>query len=431
MSLPPPRPTRGLPRVLLGLLVAGAPLAAAFGTLALAARDARAGMEEYSTFDVEAQEEDDESLLDHLLTRHPLEWRDEWEHAAQAFRSAQGCLTSGQWFLQNELKLRTPLGQRARFDLGLTQTHSNETDFDYLRFGFRFPTRFGTPGAEFLPSYDKSRQDLLVLYEAGADTGAFLLQAVWGFEDLFNNLWAFRQTRVGQVSEPYLRHPYEPRLRLAGRGRAWRAEAGGRWMTPGRKLVAPTDDATEYHEQALWGTLAWASIEAGALGTVLEAATTNQQVATTAAPQSRPLENRYEFRRKWSVELSARRELPARLGVLARWIYQERDARYGVGIGPGAFGAVDRLAQAELTWRAAPRVALRLGGMIDAITVAKRGATPWDTYGSRHESRGYLGITARFGRVVVQGIEGFELDREAYDVWGVHDKGFVHLQTTF
>ena len=73
-----------------------------------------AGTEQFSTFDVEAQEEDDESLLDHLLTRPPRAWRDEWEHSTQAVRTSQGCLTSGQWFIDTQLKLSAPLGERAR-----------------------------------------------------------------------------------------------------------------------------------------------------------------------------------------------------------------------------------------------------------------------------------------------------------------------------
>jgi hypothetical protein len=33
--------------------------------------------------------------------------------------------------------------------------------------------------------------------------------------------------------------------------------------------------------------------------------------------------------------------------------------------------------------------------------------------------------------VSLQAIEGIELDHEPYDVWFIHDKGFLHLQTTF
>jgi hypothetical protein len=32
---------------------------------------------------------------------------------------------------------------------------------------------------------------------------------------------------------------------------------------------------------------------------------------------------------------------------------------------------------------------------------------------------------------VDRGDEGIELDDEGYEVWFVHDKGFLHLQTTF
>ena len=67
--------------------------AAAIALVALlatfAAAPVRAGTEEFSTFSVEAQEEDDESLIDHMLTRTPHAWAGEWERAPQALRSAR------------------------------------------------------------------------------------------------------------------------------------------------------------------------------------------------------------------------------------------------------------------------------------------------------------------------------------------------------
>src|SRR5207244_247096 len=169
-------------------------LAAALAVVLLGGRPARAGTEEFSTFDVEAQEEDDESLLDHFQTRSPHAWRDEWEHALQAIRTSQGCLTSGQWFIDTDLKLRAPLGRRAQFRLDLRQSESDDQSFDYLDFSFQFPTRFGTPGAMFRPFFDKSRQDFALTWGWGADTSAAQLQIVYTLEDVFNNLWAFRQT---------------------------------------------------------------------------------------------------------------------------------------------------------------------------------------------------------------------------------------------
>ena len=205
--------------------------------LCLGPRAGRAGTEEFSTFDVEQQEEDDESLLDHLLTRAPRAWRAEWERAPQAFRSQQGCLTSGQWLIHSDLKLETALGSRARLGVKLRQYEDDAANFNYLDLTFRFPTRFGTVGALFRPLYDKSRQDFGVTWETGADTSALQVQAVFGLEDLFNNLWEFRQSRVGNRSEPYLQHPYEPALRLVTRHQRWRTELEGKYLTPSRRRI--------------------------------------------------------------------------------------------------------------------------------------------------------------------------------------------------
>ena len=59
------------------------------------------------------------------------------------------------------------------------------------------------------------------------------------------------------------------------------------------------------------------------------------------------------------------------------------------------------------------------------------GQPPAHTWGTRVETRAYLALQVRFGRVLVQGTECFELDKENYDVAFIHDKGFVHIQTTF
>ncbi len=87
--------------------------------------------------------------------------------------------------------------------------------------------------------------------------------------------------------------------------------------------------------------------------------------------------------------------------------------------------------QLEALWQARHALALRGGALHDRIGIARSGAQPYFTYGSRTESRAYLGLIARFGRVTVQAVEGLELDREPYEVWAIHDKGFLHLQTTF
>ncbi len=413
----------------------GAARLAALSLLAIAALvpapAARAGTEEFSTFDVALQEEDDESLLDHVLLRLPRAWRDEWERAAQALRTSQGCLTSGQWFIDTEMKLRAPLGRRAWLGVDLRQSESDAAAYNYLDFSFRFPTRFGVPGAMFRPLYDKSRQDFGVFWESGADTAAFLARAAFNLEDTFNNLWAFRQTRVGQVGEPYERHPFEPALALRARGDGWRAEASGQYLSPSRKRVVAYAYALQPRRLTLWGTLGGAALEARALGLEWELRGANQQARSSDQPIDLSAGPNDSFRRKWSAEAAVRRALSPRLTAELRGLYHSRTQRWGPPFGPGAFEAVDRVLQLDAVWRARPTLALRVGALYDRIGIARSGAQPTYSYGSRKESRAYVGLIARFGRVSVQGIEGFELDPEPYEVWGIHDKGFVNLQTTF
>ena len=407
---------------LLVLLLAAVPLAS---------MPARASTEEFSNFDVLAQEEDDESLLDHLLTRPPSEWRDEWERAPQAFRTAQGCLTSGQWFLANDLKLVSPLGTRARFGLDLNQSESDETSYDNLDLSLHFPTRYGTAGVMFRPLHDKARQDFALQWTLGSDTTSSLLEMTFTFEDLFNNLWAFRQTRVGNMSEPYERHPWEPALRAAVHHSTWRADLAGKFLTGSRKIVASDIPGTPDRRQTLWGTWAAGSVEARALGVTWEARGSNRQAGSTDQPVDLSVLDDRLFRRQWQGELAGHANWAGRWSLELRGVHAVRTQSYGLPHPPARFDAIERVVQVEAGWRATPILAARVGGLYDRITVNQAGTTGRFTYGTRNESRAYVGLTARFGRVSVSGVEGIELDPESYPVWLVHDKGFVHLQTTF
>jgi hypothetical protein len=273
------------------------------------------------------------------------------------------------------------------------------------------------------------------MWDVGSDTSAFQMRAIAGLEDLFNNIWEFRQTRVGNIGEPYLRHPYEPGLRLVVRQPGLRGEIGGRYLTPSSKrIVISTSDESRNRIQTLWGTLAWASVEARALGLEWEARGANQQAASSDAPTLQPQPDGRDYRRQWSIETAVRRLIVERLTAEARWVYQDRTQTHAPPIGPRTFDAVDRVVQLEALWSAGSRLILRVGGLHDRITVTQAGnwpSIPYRTYGTRAENRAYLGVIARFGRVSMQGIEGIELDHEPYEVAGVHDKGFLQLQTTF
>ena len=375
-----------------------------------------AGVEEFSTFSVEAQENDDESLLDHMLARTPLAWRDEWERSPLALRSAQGCLTSGEWANKTDFKLRTAIGRRAWFGVEFRQNENDRVQYEYTEFSFHVPTRLGTAGWMFRPSRDKSNQDMALMWDLGADTSAFQVRGVFGLEDVFNNFWEFRQVTTGGRAEPYLRHPWEPGLLVVVRRPRVRAELGGRYLTPSTKRVLD-------QVRSLWGTLAWASVEARALGIEWEVQSLNHQASSTEHPIDLPQPDGRDFRRQWSVEAAARRRIASRLTAEARWLYQARTQFHAPPVDPPRFEAVDRVLQVEAAWSATPSLLVRLGGLYDRISIRNSAVSAPLSYGPRTESRAYVAAMARF--------EGLELDHEPYEVWAVHDKGFLQLQATF
>ncbi len=412
-------------RARLALLFALALLPAARAT------PARGSTEEFSSFDVERPEEDDESTIDHLLARPPAGWREEWERAPQAFRTSQGCFTSGQWYTNHQLKLASPLGRRARFGLRLDEVQSDLLSYENLELWFLFPQRLGTLGVMFRPYYDKSRQDFALTWELGADTTRNQLRLVYGFEDLFNNLWVWRQTRVGESSSPYDRHPWEPAFKAALRRPRWHLETEGRWLTLARRRVDPTGGPGPGHEQTLWGTWGSAELGARALGTTWTLCTENRQASSTDQPLDLSTGDARRWRRLWRVELAARRAAGPGLEVESRWLYLDRAQNVAPPLADAPFHAIDRTLQLEARWTARADLAVRLGGLFDRVSVAGPVEPGHPAQGTRIESRAYFGLAARFGRVSVCGVEGIELDPEPYEVWHHHDKGFLSLQTTF
>lgn len=388
-----------------------------------------ANIEEFQSFDVARQEEDDENLLDHHLTRMPWQWSTEWERSHGGFRAAQGCLTSGQWFMVNELKTRVAMGDRAWLDIGYRDVKDNESSYSWLQLEFRYPTRIGAFGWRFRPVYDKSSQDFALLYDWGDGASPLQIKAAFTIEDMFNTFWEFRQTRVGNRSEPYRKHPFEAELRVIHRGAHHRVETYGQWLTPSTKDINEPDPS-QNRTLTLWGERA--GLEASASRGAWTAETRFEQVQaySTDTPVSGITDSR-SFRRRWVAELALRRAMGDRATAEVRWVHQERLQDWRPPLGDGRFRAMDRMPMAEVTWRAHERVLARIGTLYDRVKVERVGSVPAFSYGTRKESRIVLGLQVRFGRVLLQGVESIELDREPYDVFFHHDKGFLHLQTTF
>jgi hypothetical protein len=394
-------------------------------------RGARASTEEFSTFDVERADDDDETFLDLTLLRTPYDWTDAWQRSDQGFKTSQGCLTSGQWAIASDLRVRAPIGQKSHFGVDYHQVENDMEQWSTFDLSFLFPQRVGTLGAFFRPLYDKSRQDFGMFVEAGHDTAAAVMRATFTVEDMFNNLWAWRQTRVGDASASYLRHPYEPALELGVRRARWRTRVYGKYLTPSIKDFT---DVTGVARQTLWGTVGTAELEGEALGATWNTAFTTKQARSSderlSPPPPSPGDNS-NFRRLWNAEAGVRGRLPWRIEALARTIYMERTETWAPPTPVGRYDSIERLFQVDLRRAFATRWTFRVGGMFDRATVVRTGITPWRPNQTRNESRPYFGFEASFGAIRVYGIEGIELDPEKYDVWLVHDKGFLGLQARF
>ncbi len=391
---------------------------------------ARADTREWSSVNVAVEEEDDENFLDHYLSRAPVQWRDTWEHSTGGLRIEQGCLTAGIWYQQNDFKARAPLGAHPYLDLAWQQRTDDERAYEYLQLDFRFPTHaHGVFGVRFRPSYDKSQQDFAALWDYGDGASPLQVQASFTVRDMFNKLWAFRQTVVGGHAEPYRAHPFEPGIHVVSRGARHRVEFESAWLTPSRKKVF--DPLTDADGQfSLWGSRAtllgvqafgdWEGELRGA----------NEQVLSATEFAGTPGSGRV-FRRRWTGEVAVRRHLTPALFAEARWLYQDRSQDWQPPAGPASFRAYDRMPALELDWTMKPDMVWRVGALYNRIAIDLDGRQQYFTYGARKESRAWIGLQARFGRVQVQGIEGIELDAEPYPVTFHHDKGFLSLQTTF
>lgn len=405
-------------------------LLAALALVLLLAPVARASVEEFSTYDLARMEEDDENFLDRWLTRMPARWSAEYAAAPNAFRTSQGCYTSGEWYMRHDLKARAALGERAWLDVGFEQVTDNLASWQWVRLDFRWPTkRAGTFGFRFQPAPDKSQQDFAALWDWGSPGDPLQVAAVFTVEDAFNSLWEFRQARVGDRNEPYRAHPVEPALYVTTEGRRHRVEVGGKWLTPLRRDILDPD-TTRNGSYSLWGAKGHLLAELSLEHWELEARFESEQVRSSEVSVLQPGDGR-SFRRRWLAETAVRRVLGSGWRAEARGAYQDRTQDWSPPLGLAAMRALDRGAALEVSGPPKEGWFMRVGFMRDKVGFAARGVIPASTWGTRRESRAYVGLEARFGRVRVQGIEGVELDAERYEVSFHHDKGFLQLQTTF
>ena len=398
--------------------------------LLVCAPRARASYEEFSTTDVGREEEDDEFLLDHVLVRQPAEWAAEWALASGGFRSSEGCFTSGQWYLDHELKVRVPMGDTTFMNLGIRDVSDDESTYGWTQFDLRFPLRHaGLWGLRFRPTFDKSRQDVALLWDHGNDFTPLQIQATFTLEDIFNKFWSLRQTRVGDDSEPYIRHPYEPALHVAWRGAGPSFSASGKWLTPSNKRF-DTRDPTLRRRETLWGEKSDASFSQRVGVHTVEVAFEQIQASSFAYTPAGDGDH-HLYRARWRLETAVTRPVGEHGRVALRFFYQERTQIWRPPISNTAMGVIDRMPMIEGWFRAPSGLGARVGFMRDRVTESDDGGIPVTTYGTRVETRAFFSLQKQFGRVRLQGTEGIELDKEPYPVTFHHDKGFIQIQAVF
>ena len=399
--------------------------------LLVGASPARASIEQFASFDVFAPELDDENAIDYFLSRPVDDWRDEWDASPSALRADQGCLTAGIWYQANEFKARSMLADSTWLDLGFVEHTDPGGSYRWLQFDVLHATRrLGAFGGRFRPAYEKSAQDFAALWTAGDGRSPLQARVTLDIEDTFNRLWTVRQAAVGEGHwEPYRVHPFEPAVDFAARGPHHRLEFSDTWLMPSRKDIVDPSPAVA-GSLSLRGNhaLALAEHDLGAWTGIVRCEGTAARSSRSNLAQSG---DGHVDRQQWSAEAALRRVLGPRLRVEGRYVYMRRAQDWRPPVASGAFAALDRIGETELTWRANANWQWFTGLLYDRIGVASSGSPPGSSYGSRKESRAFIGLQARLGHVRLQAVEGIELDAEPYQVSFHHDKGFLHLQAAF
>lgn len=385
---------------------------------------------------VGATEGDDEYLFDQELSRSPFNWHDEYDQASNAFRASQGCFTAGHWHIDNQLKFEVPLGDTSRFRLDYLDYADMESVYGWTRLEFRFPIpHMGRWGFRYTPNFEKSRQDMALMWEHGNALTPFQVQGVFTLEDIFNNFWSQRQVVVGGEAEPYVRHPYEPAVSLNWRGGGPRLSANAKWLTPSTKRFE-AKDPTQRRTEKLWGAKGDGTVSQSIGGTTIEGAFETVQKSSYADWDQQPGDH-HEFARRWRIKGSLIQAIGDNAHVAVHYFYMDRTQVVRPPVTNTTLNVIDRCVMVDSWFNAAWGLRVWVGGLRDRVTVWSNVSNliflppPLESEGTRYEDRAIISLQKTFGRLRVQGIEGIELDHEPYQVTLHHDKGFLQLQTTF
>lgn len=397
---------------------------------------ARASIEDFETWDVGAQENDDEYGLDMYFLSFSPEWDAHWLYSGDGARSTMGSSDNEVWEMRNELRMRRQLNDRVHFLYGFTQdqglTIENEQHFLGLEVeggGFWF-------GPFARPITTKEHLDAGLMVRRAWKSGTEI-RASLSFEDWISDHTNGRSNIRNRTFTDFLDPAREWRL---GVRQVW---SPVRWIAADvvrlpefeRRIQPPA--STGLPEDFRWvGGHSWSVRGAGdpmrGLTFDFLAEGKKSRVANFPSDGLDPVDT---HRDAWKLRTRVTHALAGKF--LGRWGVQVRGAHEKDVADTAAVPyrlIVDDVVTTVGTRREITRWLTGEFGYGHQETKIHQ-VGPKDehrfTWGTRSENRLYLiaelataGLRARF-------IETIELDNEGYKAFGDHDKGFVQLMADF
>jgi hypothetical protein len=408
----------------------------AAGVLVLLAAPAGASIEDFESWDLGAQEGDDEYGLDSYFLAFSPEWEAAWMEAGEGARSSMGSTVNEVWEMRNELRLRRELNPRLRFVYGFTQNQGLTIDDEQHLLGLEMERGGFWFGPFARPNTSKERLDagLMVrrVWSMGLEIRASLSFEDWN-SDHTNGRSDVRQRTYTDFIDPAREWRFG--VRQVWSARRWVSVDAVRLPEFRRRIQPPAftgePEIFRFVGGESWSLRGAADPLPGLTFDVL-AERKESRVADFPSAGVAPFDMRREA---WNVRTRVTHDVAA--GFLGRWGLQLRGAEERDAEGPAPVPyrlEVDDVVatvgtrRGILSWLTG-----ELGYGHQKTTIRQDGPDSEQrfTWGTRTENRLYLiaelqtlGLRARF-------IETIELDNEGYDAISDHDKGFIQIQADF
>jgi hypothetical protein len=396
---------------------------------------AQASIEDYESWDIGAEEGDDEYGLDSYFLSFSPEWESEWIAATEGARSSMGSTVNEVWEMRNEIRLLRDLHPSLRFaysfvqNEGLTiEDEQHSVGLEIERAGFWF-------GPFARPSSSKERLDAGFVVRRAWSSGT-QVDVSYTFEDWNSDHTNGRSTVEGRTVVDFLDPAREWRVGARQRWGSSRWIAGeASWLGEFRRDIEPPSVSGEPSLQRVTGgnQVALRGQVDPASGVVLDFLAERKESRVADFPDASGTAS--DIRRDaWRMRARLSHRLPA--GFLGRWGIQVREGRErdaAPALDAYRLELDDVVATAGVRRSITPALNAELGYGHQETNVAQSG--PEDeqrfSWGTRSENRLYLIAELRAAGLGFRFIETIELDDEGYDAVSDHDKGFLQIQASF